>query len=112
MGGGQKLSVRHLPAAGGGSMVSIFIVPDGGDKVDSGIGLRPGPPGYIGWQAGTTTLYVGVNYMYIVYLPFRDYEFLALRRVVVKGAFRVLDLPLRQTGLQVLTIEPLREMGG
>ncbi len=55
--------------------------------------------------------------------PVRDYEFgywargcvpipWAHRRVVVKDAVRVLDLPLRQTGLHVLTIEPLREMGG
>jgi hypothetical protein len=41
-----------------------FIVPDWGDIVDSGIGLshRPGPPGYVGWQAGTTT-HAGVNYI-------------------------------------------------
>ncbi len=30
--------------------VAKFIVPD------SGIGYRTGPPGYLGWQAGTTTL--------------------------------------------------------
>jgi hypothetical protein len=37
--------------------VAKFIVPDWADKVDSGINLSyTGPPGYIGWQAGTTTL--------------------------------------------------------
>jgi hypothetical protein len=37
--------------------VAKFLVPDRGDKVDSGIRLSYRPPGYKGWQAGTTTLY-------------------------------------------------------
>jgi hypothetical protein len=41
-----------------------FMVPYWGDKVDFG------PPGYIGWQADTTTLCRSQ-----LYLPFRDYEF-------------------------------------
>jgi hypothetical protein len=36
--------------------VAKFIVPDWGNKVNSGIGFRTGPPGFIGWRAGTTTL--------------------------------------------------------
>jgi hypothetical protein len=42
-----------------------FIVPDWGDKVDSGgIGLSYRPARlYIGWQAGTTPLYAEVNYI-------------------------------------------------
>ncbi len=47
---------------------AIFLVPDLGDKVDSGIGLSSRParcPGYIGWQAGIRQPYAGVNYMYI-----------------------------------------------
>jgi hypothetical protein len=37
--------------------VAKFIVPDWGDKVNSGIRLSYRPPGYIGWWwAGTSTL--------------------------------------------------------
>jgi hypothetical protein len=35
-----------------GKPVAKFILPGWGDKVDSGIGLCTGPPGYIGWRAG------------------------------------------------------------
>jgi hypothetical protein len=43
--------------------VAKFLSPDWGDrKANSSIGLSDtGPPGYIGWQAGTTTL-SRVNY--------------------------------------------------
>jgi hypothetical protein len=38
-------------------ILSKFIVLTGGDKVDSGIGLSyTGPPAYVSWRAGTTTL--------------------------------------------------------
>ncbi len=39
------------------------MVLDGGDKVNSGMGLSYRPPGYIGWQADTTTLYAGIIYI-------------------------------------------------
>ncbi len=49
-----------------------FIVPDGGDKVDSGTGLTyTGPPGYIGWQARATTTLCRSQ----LYPPVRVYEF-------------------------------------
>jgi hypothetical protein len=47
-----------------------FIVPDWGDKVDSGMGLSHGPARlHIGWQAGTTTLCWSQ-----LYPPFWDYR--------------------------------------
>jgi hypothetical protein len=51
---------------------SHFIVPDLGDKVDSGIqwSYRPARLQYIGWQAGTTT-----QCRCQLYPPFREYEF-------------------------------------
>ncbi len=45
-----------------------FVVPDWGDRVDYGIGLSN--IGYIGWRAGTTTIYHSR-----LYSPIRDYEF-------------------------------------
>jgi hypothetical protein len=36
--------------------VAEVIDPDWGDKVNSGKGCRTGPPSYMGWRAGTTTL--------------------------------------------------------
>jgi hypothetical protein len=50
--------------------VAEFIIPDWEDKVNSGIGLSAGMPGYIGWRAGTTILCRSQ-----LYLPVRDYEF-------------------------------------
>jgi len=38
-------------------------------------GCRTGPPGYIGWQAGTSTLCRSQLYRYPGTPPFRDYEF-------------------------------------
>jgi hypothetical protein len=46
---GPAASVETIP-------VAKFIVPDWGDKFNSGIGCRTGPPGFIGWRAGTATL--------------------------------------------------------
>jgi hypothetical protein len=52
--------------------VAKFMIFDWGDKVDSDSDSdSPTPPGYIGWQAVTTTSYAGVNFI----PPFRDYEF-------------------------------------
>jgi hypothetical protein len=51
-------------------LVAKFIVPDWGDKGDSGTVLLYRPPGYIGWRAGTTT--PSQNQLYP---PFRNYEF-------------------------------------
>ncbi len=47
-----------------------FIVPNWGDKVNSG--CRTGPPSYIGWRAGTTTL---CRCQLYPPPPVRDYEF-------------------------------------
>jgi hypothetical protein len=43
--------------------VAKFIVPDWGLKLTPAQGCRTGPSGYIGWQANTTILYAGVNYI-------------------------------------------------
>jgi hypothetical protein len=51
--------------------VAEFIVPDWGIKLTPAKGYRTGPHGYIGLQAGTTTLYAGVNFI----PPVRDHEF-------------------------------------
>jgi hypothetical protein len=50
------------------SSVAKFVIPDWGNKVDSGIGLSYRPARLhtmqcIGWQAGMTTLYARVNYI-------------------------------------------------
>ncbi len=61
-------SPRHPPPP-----IAKFLVPDWGDKIDSGIGLSypTGPPAT---QDGRPVRqpYVEVNY---VYIPVRDYEF-------------------------------------
>jgi len=36
--------------------VAEFIVPDWGDKVNSGIGLSYQPASHVAWQAGMSTL--------------------------------------------------------
>jgi hypothetical protein len=58
--------------------VAKFIVPGWGDKVNSGIGLSPGPTGYIGWRTGTTTLSRSQ-----LYTPVRDFEFVYKLRVMI-----------------------------
>ncbi len=56
-----------------------FIVSNWGDNVNSGIRCT-GPTGYLGWQAGTTTLCLSQ-----LYPPFREYEFQNLATVEQLG---------------------------
>ncbi len=52
------------------SPAAKFIVPDGGNKVNSGVGLSYWPTRLHGWRAGTTTPWRSQ-----LYRPVRDYEF-------------------------------------
>ncbi len=64
------LNMLQVPQQKIWTSVAKFIVPDGGDKVDSGMVLSYRPTRLHGRQAGTTT-----DCRSQLYPPFRNYEF-------------------------------------
>ncbi len=65
-----EYSIHAFVIVTANSLTAKFVVSDWGDKVDSSIGCRTCPPGYIGWKAGTLT-----QFRSQLYPPFRVYKF-------------------------------------
>jgi hypothetical protein len=80
-----------------GPYLSNSHIPDGWDKVNSGIGLSCRPARLRGWQTGTTTL-CRSQLLYIP--PVRDDEFdyrQPVQEVVATGIFTVMEQEISKT---------------